>query len=201
MQQVVNALKNGQMVCFPTDTLYALACSALDTEAIERLYALKRRPRSKPIPVLVDDLTKIRKLSFMTEEDWRIVAQLSPGPVTFVVPLRNDESLPKEFFRNTLGVRVPNHEMARTILREFGAPVAATSANVSGMPGVGRAAEIPQEIRDHVTALIEDDSAVGGVCSTVLDVVTREVLRIGMISEQKIADVLQSCYRIQWNQL
>ncbi|MGN7678955.1 MAG: L-threonylcarbamoyladenylate synthase [Anaplasma sp.] len=184
------------MVCFPTDTLYALACSALDEEAVERLYELKKRPRSKPIPVLVDDLSKMRKLSSIAEEDWRIVEQLSPGPVTFVVPLCNAESLPKGFFRDTLGVRVPDHKMAHTILREFGAPVAATSANVSGMPGVGKAAEIPQEIRDHVTALIEDDSAVSGVCSTVLDVKTREVLRVGMISEQEIADVLQSCCRI-----
>ncbi|ACM49191.1 hypothetical protein U370_01625 [Anaplasma marginale str. Dawn] len=193
MQRVVEALRKEQIVCFPTDTLYALACSALSANSVQRLYEIKRRQYHKPIPILLNSLAAIRKFASLKDEDWGIIERLSPGPVTFVVPLHDTQSLPGEFFRGTVGVRIPDHAMARTILEEFGGPVAATSANLSGMPGARRAMEIPQEIRDCVSELMEDDSAVGGMCSTVFDVQSRKVLRIGMFSEHKIAGIVRSC--------
>ncbi|MFV9924077.1 MAG: L-threonylcarbamoyladenylate synthase [Anaplasma ovis] len=195
MQLVVEALRKEQIVCFPTDTLYALACNALSASAVRRLYEIKRRQYHKPIPILLNSLAMIRKFALLRDEDWNIIERLTPGPVTFVAPLQGTRSLPGEFFRSTVGVRVPDHTMARAILREFGGPVAATSANLSGTPGARRAAEIPQEIRDCVSELVEDDSAVGGMCSTVFDVQSRKILRIGMFSEHKIAGVVRSCKR------
>ena len=195
MQRVVEALRKEQIVCFPTDTLYALACSALSASAVQRLYEIKRRQYHKPIPLLLNSLAMIKKFTSLRDEDWDIIERLSPGPVTFVVPLQGTQSLPSEFFRGTVGVRIPDHTMARVILREFGEPVAATSANLSGTPGAKYAVEIPQEIRDCVSELVEDDSAVGGMCSTVFDVQSRKVLRIGMLSKHRIAGVVRSCER------
>ncbi|MCU7611443.1 L-threonylcarbamoyladenylate synthase [Anaplasma capra] len=196
IQQVVEALKKEQVVCFPTDTLYALACSAFSTNAVQRLYEIKRRQHHKPIPLLLSSSAMLREFSSLRDEDWAIIERLSSKPVTFVVPLHHTGRLPHRFFNGTVGVRVPNHAKALAILQEFGAPVAATSANLSGMPNARCASDIPQEILDRVSAFIEDDSEVSGTCSTVFDLQSRKVFRPGMLSERRITRVVESCGKI-----
>ena len=190
LKEVVDALKNGEIVCFPTETLYALACDAHNESSVRRLYDIKQRPYDRPLSLMLCDLPQIKKFTHITDADFEVVKMLSPGPITYVLPLRPTQNLPKLFFRNTLGIRIPNHVLAHDILSRVGFPVAATSANISGGKDATIASEVPVEIRKNVSKFLENDCSVSGVCSTVFEMVSRKILREGMISSTEIIDAI-----------
>ena len=186
----MDALKNGEIVCFPTETLYALACNACSENAVRRLYDIKKRSYNRPLSLLLHNTSQIAEFTHITDTDFKIVEMLSPGPITYVLPLRKIQNLPELFFRNTLGIRIPDHKLAHDILTKVDFPVAATSANISGENATALASEIPTEIRKNVSKFLENDYSVSGVCSTVFDMISRKILREGMISSTKIIDAI-----------
>ncbi|UQD54598.1 L-threonylcarbamoyladenylate synthase [Anaplasma phagocytophilum] len=190
VEEIVNALRNEEIVCFPTETLYALACSAFSERAVAKLYDIKRRLHDKPFSLMLGDIQQVKKFSNMKNTDLRIMEMLSPGPITFILPLHYAQNLPRRFFKDTLGVRIPDHALACNILSRFEFPVVATSANLSGERDALKASDIPEELRMHVSKLWEDDSSVSGMCSTVFDMVSQKILRTGMLPSSKILDAI-----------
>ncbi|MDB1135079.1 L-threonylcarbamoyladenylate synthase [Candidatus Anaplasma sp. TIGMIC] len=190
LEKVVCALRRGELVCFPTETVYALACSALCESAVHRLYEVKQREPEKPFSIMLSDAKQIREFADVRNCDMEIVNVLSPGPVTFILPISSTQNLPRGFFKDTLGVRIPDHALAREVLKRFEYPVVATSANLSGMHSAARASDVPHEIRKSVAEFLEDDSSVNGVCSTVFEVASRKILRNGMLTKQKILNAI-----------
>ena len=135
-------------------------------------------------------MTKIAELE---EKYISLVNHFSPGPITYILPLKSSNILPNEFFKGSIGVRIPNHPIAISILNELKAPIVATSINISGEKSVYKASDIPQSIKQHLSAVVEDDKLVSGIGSTVVDLTGDKIkiLRGGAVSLQVI------CFQIE----
>ncbi|MCV3769719.1 MAG: L-threonylcarbamoyladenylate synthase, partial [Wolbachia pipientis] len=180
------------LVCFPTETIYALACNALNSNAIEKIYQVKKRSRSKPLSIFVNDIYNLTKVAKLDKKYISLVSHFSPGPITYILPLKNNNMLPNEFFKDSIGVRIPNHPIAISILNRLKTPIVATSMNISGERGVYKASDIPELIKRHLSAVAENDELVSGIESTIIDLTQDKikVIREGIISLQMVSSVL-----------
>ena len=183
---IVNAIRNNLLVCFPTETVYALVCNALSKKAIGKIYQIKKRPRNKPLSIFVSDVNSLIRIARVKEKYVNLINRFSPGPVTYILPLKNNNTLPSEFFKTTVGIRIPDHPIATSILNELETPIIATSINISGEKNACRADDITQSIKQHLSCIIEDDQLVSGVESTIVDLTTDEIkiVRQGYLFEQ-----------------
>jgi L-threonylcarbamoyladenylate synthase len=182
--RAVAALRSGEPVVLPTDTVYGLAATPFDSDAVARLSALKRRPPAQPIALLVWDVeTVVELVPELGEEPAAVARALLPGPLTLVLPnpatrfpwLGGERA-------DTIGIRVPVLPVvAADVLRELGA-LAATSANLSGGRDPARLEDVPAEIRNAVAVTI-DGGELPGRASTVVDLTGEEpsVLREGAV--------------------
>ena len=192
-REVAALLSEGALVIYPTDTLYAIGCRALDGAAVARLRAAKGREADKPLPVIVADVDQVRSLAAR----WPAAAQrladsFWPGPLTLVIPAA--PALPAELLTGagTIAVRVPASEIARALARLAG-PLVSTSANLAG--------EAPCVTVDQATAafplatLAFDVGPLDGAPSTIVEMGGPDgrpkVLREGRIGRQVIEDVLR----------
>lgn len=130
--EVINAIKNNLLACFPTETVYALACNALGKESIEKIYRIKKRSQNKPLSVFVSNIDSLINIAKVKEEYIDLINYFSPGPMTYILPLQDNSILPNEFFKDSIGIRIPDHPIAISILNELKTPVVATSINISG---------------------------------------------------------------------
>jgi L-threonylcarbamoyladenylate synthase len=191
MARAVDILQHGGLVALPTDTVYGLGSLAFSQSAAERIYAAKGRPAEKAIPVLlgvVEDM--VRVALEVPEIAARLAARFWPGPLTLVVPRHPDvpeavSALP------TVGVRIPDHAVARALLRLAG-PMAVTSANRSGAASPSSAEEVRSQLGGQVDLIIDDGRTPGGVPSTVVDCLGPEakILREGPILRDDLLAVL-----------
>ena len=162
-----SAVRDGRAVVYPTETVYGLGADATDPDAVERVFALKDRPRDKPLSLGVPDVDAALEHTRPTDREERFMRRFLPGPVTVVVERRS--TLPDALTagRDRVGVRVPDHETALELLDRT-PPLTATSANRSGSPSVTRVADLDDRIRDGVTAVV-DGGETPGTESTVVD--------------------------------
>jgi L-threonylcarbamoyladenylate synthase len=175
MQRVIAALRRGDIVSFPTDTVYALAASITHGTALGRLYDVKGRPESKPIPVLLSSATELEQVTTGLDPAMsRFVDRFWPGQLTVLVPARPD--LPREVTATsasgscTVAVRVPDHSLALTIIEGAGGAVAATSANISGRAPALTATDVRQQLGSRVELIFDGGRAAGGVPSTIVEI-------------------------------
>lgn len=132
LEQALGVLKAGGTVVYPTDTLYALGCNALESSALGRVFDIKRRVYTAAVPVLVSNATWARELVHMDERTERIMNDFWPGQVTIVAVRREIVPAMATGGGQTLGVRAPDHSFAQQLLTSFGYPLCGTSANLSG---------------------------------------------------------------------
>lgn len=162
------ALKDGNLVVLPTDTVYGLAASARLGEAIERLYAAKGRPDDRPIPLLLSDPDRIGVVCAVVPEAARcLAAHFWPGPLTIVLP-KADHLPPSLTTLPTVGVRIPDHDLTRAVIRMMGGALAVTSANLSGGANPLAVVEAFKQLGRAVTYYMDDGPAPGGQPSTVV---------------------------------
>jgi L-threonylcarbamoyladenylate synthase len=184
-------LKAGGLVAFPTDTVYGVGALAFDGKAVESIYAAKDRPVEKAIPVLIGDAEDLEKVGVhIPASAHKLAVRFWPGPLTILVPKR--AGLPESVSAaSTVGVRVPDHEVARAILRAAG-PMAVTSANISGGQNPMTAEEVYEQLMGRIDLIIDGGKTPGGVPSTLVDCTTPEltVLREGPISLEELRSVL-----------
>lgn len=188
VSEIINAIKNNLLVCFPTETVYALACNALDNESIGKIYQIKKRSQNKPLSIFVSDIYNLTKIAKVKERYIDLINHFSPGPITYILPLKNNNILPNEFFKDSIGIRIPQHPIAISILNKLKVPIVATSINISGEKSVCKANDIPQSIKQHLSVVIEDDELVSGIESTIIDLTEDKikVLREGAILLQTV---------------
>ena len=193
IQGALNVLNKGGLVAFPTDTVYGVGALVFDGVAVESIYTAKDRPIEKAIPVLIGDSQDMEKVGIdISETAYRLAAHFWPGPLTVVVPKK--PTLPESVSATaTVGVRVPDHEIARTLLRVAG-PMAVTSANISGQPSPSTAEEVFAQLDGRIALIIDGGSTPGGVASTVIDCTGSglKILREGPISLEEIRLKLSS---------
>ena len=183
----LEVLQAGRLVAFPTDTVYGVGALAFDGEAVEAIYIAKDRPVEKAIPVLAGDPEDIERVGADIPDSARqLAARFWPGPLTILVPKR--PGLPEAVSATaTVGVRVPDHDVARELLRAAG-PMAVTSANISGAPSPVTAQEVHEQLGGRIALIIDGGRTPGGIPSTLVDCTSGElrVLREGPISLEQL---------------
>jgi L-threonylcarbamoyladenylate synthase len=193
VERAASALASGGMVAFPTDTVYGLGVSAWNAEAIDRIYAAKGRPAERALPVLLSDPEEIdRVCRQLPAAALRLARAFWPGPLTIVIARRAE--LPANLGPgSTVGVRVPDHESARRLLRAAG-PLAVTSANRSGEAPSLSAAEVVTSLGGRIDLVLDGGPSPGGVPSTVVDCTGAEIYlwRQGPISRAEILRTLEA---------
>ncbi|MDS0279062.1 L-threonylcarbamoyladenylate synthase [Halomicroarcula sp. S1AR25-4] len=172
------AIRDGDLVVYPTETVYGLAADASDSGAVERVFEAKGRARDKPVSMAVPDVDTALEYTRPTEREERFMREFLPGPVTVVVARR--EAVPDVLTagESRVGVRVPDHPVALALLERV-APLTATSANVSGNPSA-RTVEELDAIRDEAAVVLDAGETPGGTGSTVVDVSAGTIHRRGV---------------------
>lgn len=193
IQVALKILREGGLVAFPTDTVYGVGALAFDDKAVESIYKAKDRPIEKAIPVLIGDGEDMEKVGMnIPEIAYELAARFWPGPVTVVIP--KQPTLPESVSAtDSVGVRVPDHEVARLLLRAAG-PMAVTSANISGQPSPSSAEDVLTQLGGRIHLIIDGGTTPGGVPSTLVDCTGKDIkiLREGPISLEEIRLKLSS---------
>jgi len=191
-QEVLTVIKSGGVVAVPTDTVYGIACSVYDLYAIQSLYKIKIRESIKAIPVLISDLNQIDQVANnLNGNALKLVKAFWPGALTIIV--EKNEALPSNLTTHpTVGIRMPDHDWLRTIIRESG-PLAATSANISGEASPSTANQVLAQLDGRIELIIDGGECKGGISSTVVDSTKDEItiLRNGGITPEAIHSVLK----------
>lgn len=181
LDRATAAIESGQVVVYPTETVYGLGADALDRAAVERIYDLKERDRSDPISLAVPSVTAAQSYIRPTERELSFLHAFLPGPVTVVC--EREPVVPDVLTagRDRVGIRVPDHDIATTLLERVG-PVTATSANLSGTGSVKDVSNLSTAIRDHVAVVLDGGRTPGGG-STVVDVEAGRIIRRGAMAD------------------
>jgi L-threonylcarbamoyladenylate synthase len=192
-QRAIEVLASGGVVALPTDTVYGVAASLDHPEALAKLFSLKRRPSSSPLPVLVDSRGQIARLGVTWPEvAQRLCEAFWPGPLTVIVHVPHELARRVGSDSDTVGFRIPDDYLLRKILVESG-PLAVSSANAHGEVPCRSAAEVLDALgnRDEFDGVVDDGERAGEV-STVVDLssVPWRLVREGSISSAVIARIL-----------
>lgn len=188
----VSALKAGELVVMPTDTVYGLGCDAFDSGAVTALLAAKGRGRDMPVGVLVGSWHTIDGLVFAVPAAAReLIEAFWPGPLSIIV--RHAPSLSWDLgdAQGSVMLRMPMHPVAIELLRAVG-PMAVSSANVSGRPAALTAAEARGQLDDKVAVYLDGGQAELGAASTIVDLTgpAPVIVREGPISREQIVEVI-----------
>lgn len=195
--EVAQLLRDGELVAFPTETVYGLGANATDECAIEKIFIAKGRPSDNPLIVHV--ATKEQLVSLVSDVPAYVEALIdhfSPGPITYVLPNTKEIAPTVTAGLGTVGVRIPDHPVALAILKETNLPIAAPSANRSGLPSPTEAAHVATDLSGQIAAIVDGGRTNVGIESTVVDC-TGEVpiiLRPGTITASQIAEVVGACH-------
>ena len=191
--EAVELLRAGRIVAIPTDTVYGIAADLALPDAIERLFAAKRRPPEKAVAVLLADVAQAWTLGVESPAARALADAFWPGGLTLVLTVRAGVRLPRVLAAGTptIGVRVPDHAAPRALAAALG-PLPTTSANLSGQPDARDAQEVAATLGDAVALVIDGGPIRGGPASTVVDCTTDapRILRPGAIPPPTIAEAL-----------
>lgn len=182
VREAVNVLQDGGVVAFPTETLWSLSCNAYDEDAVKRIFQLKGRPEGVPLAVGCHSWRAAQGSVISNERADALAKAFMPGPISIVLPRRDDRLAHAAPGFDTLSIRVPDHDVALRILDAAG-PLVMTSANPHGAADPCTA----DEVRAHFPDLLVVGDEVPGTASTVVDGVTGAVLREGVISKSEVA--------------
>lgn len=190
---VAELLREGGLVCMPTDTVYGLAVDAMNPKAVSRLFDVKGRAPDRPVILLVDSVAMARRLTWPGADFDRLTGRFWPGPLSVVLPAR-DPVLPElTAGTGTIALRWPRFEPAVRIIRALGGPITSTSANRSGEPVVRSADEI-DSVLPEVDLVLDGGSIAPTEPSTLVDL-TRDppvLLRAGAVPFGEITAFLAS---------
>ena len=186
-------LRQGELVAFPTETVYGLGANALDETAAQKIYAAKGRPSDNPLIVHIYDKAQLEQLvSYVPPKAEALMAAFWPGPLTLVLP--RAQAVPDCVTGGlaTVGIRMPDHPAALALLKACGLPLAAPSANTSGKPSPTHAEHVYHDLSGRIAGIIDGGPTTVGLESTVLDVTIEPpvILRPGGVSQEAIERVI-----------
>ncbi len=188
VEEAVALLRQGMLVCYPTDTVYGLGARAGSDEAVRRLYAVKGRPPDKPLPLLLSDPEEASWIAEVSPLARSLMSRFWPGALTIVMAKAPGFRSRALAGRDTIALRVPDHALVREIVRQLGEPVTGTSANRASAPPPVSAAEAAFGLGDAVELVIDGERSASRVESTVVDVSqgVARLLREGAVRWEEI---------------
>ena len=192
IEKAVEMLKLGNLVAFPTDTVYGIGADAFNKSAVERIFTAKGRDSKRPLQVLIADKDD---LNLIVEKQSDILHQLVdrffPGALTIVVPAKADFPRWVTCGLDTVGVRMPSNPIALEMIKAFGRPISATSANISGFPDPKNAQQVLEYLDGKIDLILDGGSTPDDVPSTVIDISVNppKILRHGKISAEDLKEI------------
>ncbi len=186
-------LKNGEVIGFPTETVYGLGCDARNGEAVKKVFEAKGRPADNPLICHIGDKSQIGDIvSEITPLAQKLIDAFMPGPITIVMKKADSISDQTTAGLDTVGVRMPSHPVANKFLKACGVPVAAPSANLSGRPSPTGARSVLEDMDGYIYAVIDGGDSEYGLESTVVDCTGKDpvILRPGAVTKADIDAVL-----------
>jgi L-threonylcarbamoyladenylate synthase len=189
-------LATGELVAFPTDTVYGVAAVAKRPDAVTRLYVAKDRAPDKAIPILLADAGDLEIVaSHVSDRVFDLVARFWPGGLTLILP-KSDIVPPEVSSSPSVAVRLPDLALTRQVISAVGFPLAVTSANRSGQPSPCTAADVMAQLGGRISAILDGGACPGGIPSTILDctIDPPRILRAGAVT----IEVLHRFTRVRW---
>ena len=185
-------IKRGEIVAFPTETVYGLGANAFDVEACKKIYAAKERPADKPLTLHVATFEMIEQIAEINLAAEKLIEKFLPGPLTIILPKK--EIVPDFVTCNSksVGIRFPNNKIAQDLIKIADVPIAAPSANISGKNPPVTAQEVFDNLNGRLEIILDGGKCDVGISSTVLDISTGvpKILRQGSISVAQILETL-----------
>ncbi|MDA0348519.1 MAG: L-threonylcarbamoyladenylate synthase [Verrucomicrobia bacterium] len=195
LDQLASILAQGDIVAIPTETVYGLACNALDPAAVAKVYKAKQRPSKNPLIVHIGGLENLAEIAETSEASEQLIKSFWPGPLTLILP--KCPIIPNEVTAgtSTVAVRMPSHPVFRELAKRCPFPLAAPSANPFGYVSPTKAEHVEQNMGDSVEWILDGGDCEGGLESTIISLVDPKapvLLRHGGISIQELEAVLNT---------
>ncbi|MFP4456111.1 MAG: L-threonylcarbamoyladenylate synthase [Clostridia bacterium] len=185
-------INNGEIIGFPTETVYGLGADAFNESAVKKIFQAKNRPSDNPLIVHIQDTSQLVELTYeLTELEKRIINSFWPGPLSIV--LKSKEKVPKVVTAglDTIAVRLPAHPVAKEIIKEAKVPIAAPSANISGKPSATSAQHVFNDFESKIPLIIDGGKSDFGLESSVIRVLEGQIviLRPGAITREMLSKI------------
>ncbi len=183
ISEAARCIKSGGVVIYPTETVYGIGANALDERSIAKVYALKKRPLDMPISIAVSSFDMLLDIADIGSEDLRIMEEVLPGPVTFLV--RKKPVVPDILTAGSklVGVRYPDHKLALDLISRTG-PITSTSANITGRSPPSDFKDIDPEILSGADLAIDGGKCRYALPSTLVDLAAKKILRSGAMIDR-----------------
>lgn len=194
IERAADIILTGGTVIFPTDTVYGLGANAGDNVAVEKIYEIKGRDKKKPINVLIADYEDILKIAEIpSRKEGILMEKFWPGPLTIILKRKENVANASAANGETIGVRMPDSEISRNLIREVGFPLATTSANLSGDEPGKTVETIEKEVLDKVDFILDGKEEASNIASTIVEFIDDEpkILREGQIKRADIMSALE----------
>ncbi len=197
-EAIIEAAKimlSGGVVVFPTDTVYGLGCDATNKIAIEKIFKIKNRLKTKPLAVIVRDIEMAKKVAFVEKKIERALNIIWPGAVTVILWKRSKLPEVLSASRQTIALRVPDYKLTYWLAENMGRPYVATSANISGEPATTKISQVLKYFKESYLKpdlILDAGDLKFAQPSTVLDLTSPQpkIVRIGPVSKQKLLEIL-----------
>jgi len=192
IQEAAELIKKGEVVAFPTETVYGLGANGLDETAAGKIYSAKGRPSDNPLILHIDSIKMLSMISKnIPHMAMEIMAAFCPGPITMILPKK--ETVPDCITGglDTVGVRMPDNDIARKLIELSGVPIAAPSANISGRPSPTTAAAVYADLQGRIPLILDGGGSSFGVESTIVDCTEDKpiILRPGAITKEMLEEI------------
>lgn len=186
-------IRAGELVAFPTETVYGLGADGLNVDACRKIYLAKGRPADKPLTLHVASFEMIEQIAEISLAAEKLIETFLPGPLTIILPKKN---IVPDFVTcnsKSVGVRFPNNAVAQDFIKIAGVPIAAPSANISGKNPPTTAQEVFNNLNGKVEMVLDGGKCEVGISSTIVDISTGvpKILRQGSISAESINEILK----------
>ena len=187
ISEAAEIIKNGDLVAFPTETVYGLGADGFNEEARQKIYEVKGRPTNKPLSLLVSSRKMIEKIAIISSIAEKLIDKFMPGPLTLILKSRNKNN-------STIGVRMPDNAITLKLIELSNCPIAAPSANPSGQPPPTTAQEVLKSFEGKIPLILDGGVCKFGMSSTIVDVSGNElkILRDGAITREEIFSKIKS---------
>lgn len=199
MKEAVSKIKSGELVAFPTETVYGLGANAYSEDAVRKIYDAKGRPTNNPLIVHIANIEEAKEIAHFNNEAEILAKHFWPGPITLVLPIKENSKIAPSVRAglDTIAIRIPAHKIAKELLEKSGLPIAAPSANPSGYISATLASHIRANLPDIYILEDHDEKNLGvnnyGLESTIVDLSNPDyikILRYGFITPEILSDVL-----------
>ena len=184
ISQVVEILRQGGVIAYPTDTTYGIGCSIFNKRGIERIYHLKQREKKKPFSFICADLSEVTRYAKVSNYAFKIMKRFLPGPYTFVLDATSVVPDLLTTKQKTVGIRIPANTICMAIIRELGHPIVTTSANLSGEEPTGDPLSVQLDLGKQLDLVID-----GGVLSPDVSSVVSLIGDVPHVLRKGIGDV------------